>query len=166
MKRNDLRTLSQKKSYDLLYGTNIPKNRKNSEEQILENKVEGLLKFSIFDVYNYFKAPMPKSSYGYERIIGEDNLGILLTLAVSNNLCFGIEGKPGSSKTLHMKKILNLLNKNEVYITSQATENVLFEDCEKINEKGYLIFTELQKIGLNQKRAKGGRLMEALKDLG
>lgn len=201
MRRDDLRTLTERKAYDLLYGkrrqgdvkptlqtdSNVSKPVQETSQEdpepihrsfgalgqrvtpFVEREIPHLDDIverpTLHDVYKYFKAPMPRHPAGYERIVGEDNLGILLTLAFSNNLCFGIEGVPGSSKTLHLNKIINLLKPGEAYITSQATEGVLFEDCEDINQHSYLIFTELQKVAINQKRLSNGRVMECLKDI-
>ena len=119
---------------------------------------------TLYDAHLHFKAPMPRPGFGYERIIGEDHLGIILTLAVAGDLCWGIHGKSGSSKTLHMNKLLGLIE--DPYVTSQASESALFEDCDKINVASYLIFTELQKVAISQKRAKNGKILESLKDLG
>jgi len=193
IEKNQLRTLTQRKAYDLLYRKHrfadkqVPKqgveletnqdmfpetssvHEETDEPMLVE--VPRLVKpvreptghYTLDDIKKYFHSPMRTAS-GYERIYGEDMLGVGLVLAISNNLNWAIEGASGSSKTLHMNKVLGLLYPHETMVVSQATENAMFgSDLTGIN---YVIFTELQKIGLNQKSAKGGRITELLKDWG
>jgi len=217
MERSDLRTLSQRKGYDLLYGKrrrrkffqdiqaheiedispltlegnieqqqniDVIEESKNRFEQTQTEPEEPITPPKIqvrhkrtkpksletvvdrpnaHDIYNYFTAPMAKPGFGYEKIIGEPNLGVLLTYTLVTNLSWGIEGLPGSSKTLHMKKLLPLID--NPYITSQTTEAALFEDCDKINSADYLIFTELQKAVTKSKSSKVNGIIEVIKDL-
>jgi hypothetical protein len=104
---------------------------------------------TLHDAYQFFKDPMKHPGGGYVRIVGEEQMGVCLSLILCENGSFGIEGPSGSSKTLHMNKVLELLPSDQVYVASQITPSGLFEDCEAINGLDYLIFTELQKVTIN-----------------
>ena len=215
MERSDLRTVAQRRGYDLLYKkkrtkktffqteednvsdteenfelkdqTNLdyiqeseqkkiePNTGKTSSEQptlptIISQKRKPTSSLETIverpnshDIHDYFTAPLSKPGFGYEKIIGEPHLGVLLTYALVANLSWGIEGLPGSSKTLHMKKLLPLIN--NPYVTSQTTESALFNDYERINASDYLVFTELQKAVTKSRSTKVNGIMEIIKDL-
>jgi len=78
-------------------------------------------------------------------VIGEENNIILAALCLSNGLHFGIEGPSGSGKTYLANIVMDLIPEEEVYTLELATESVLMNDVDRINERSFLYIPELQK---------------------
>ncbi len=78
-------------------------------------------------------------------VIGEQNNLVLGALCLANGLHFGIEGPSGSGKTYVANTLIGLLDEGDVYALELATEAVLMNDVDRINETSVLYIPELQK---------------------
>lgn len=106
---------------------------------------------SLYDVVKYFKN---------KGVVGEENLAVATTLALINKSPFGVEGYSGSGKTYITDKLIELIS-DKVYKVGLSSNQAIFRESERINEKEIIYIPELQKA----MKKKDSPIIEVIKDL-
>ncbi|MFC1704977.1 hypothetical protein ACFLZ6_01460, partial [Nanoarchaeota archaeon] len=106
---------------------------------------------NLYDVVKYFRN---------KGVVGEEGLGVAITLALINRASFGVEGYSGSGKTFITDKLIELVE-DKVYRIGQASKMAVFGEVDKINGSEIIYIPELQKA----MRDRNSPIIEVIKDL-
>ncbi len=106
---------------------------------------------NLHDIVRYFRN---------EGVVGEENLAVAMSLALINKSPFGVEGYSGSGKTFVTNKLIELVE-DKVYRIGLSSNQAIFRDSDKINDKQIIYIPELQKA----MKRKNSPIIEAIKDI-
>ena len=83
--------------------------------------------------------------FASEGVIGEQKNIMLATICLASGLHIGIEGPSGSGKSKIANTLIDLVSEQDVYRLELATDTVLMNDVNAINQRKVLYIPELQK---------------------
>jgi len=97
-------------------------------------------------------------------VVGEENLGPLLTISIANGMHVLLEGESGTGKTFLMNKVLSLFPQNDIYKLGLTSGQAIWHDAEKINGKKLVYIPEMQKA-MSGRSGKQLSVIEFVKNL-
>lgn len=94
-------------------------------------------------------------------LVGEEATSILQTFGAVNRLCFGIESMSGSGKSYTIDRLIELLDKGDIYSMQLSSKTAEMYSADEINKAQIIYIPELQKA----MRSSNEILVEVLKNI-
>jgi hypothetical protein len=117
---------------------------------------------TLYDLASYVRLPVDS----HKRIIGEEQNCIIAGLCMIAGIPFGIEGKAGSSKTICIDKILNLIPEDYIYNAMMGSQMGFNYDADNINGKRLFYAAEINHLIPASNGSKESSIEKTLKLLG